>query len=307
LNSCMENVSDRDAGFGMVNCLDIPDDSDFWRKIYNMGGGPAMRITAQEYMNNSMQLLGLSGIQACTHRNWFALKNFHMQYYLDSEILNSYLHYWRDSMDDVMDALQKSLPTGLKVVRFLNRIFPFFRRMVEKQTKESMRKMAEEHRNGTAFWISHNNQERISAFFGSQDAIDAIQEWDKVDNKKPSLPEPRPLDHGFDEEKEVLSLQDLQQAAIFRGGACLTETWNGDCFSLVKWSCARGYYFSMKPNPVLYGGHWRPECASPPWDYDTEARINPFFAQVWYSNHSPDENHIYPADLIRDIVEPKQN
>ena len=25
----MENISDRDAGFGMVNCLDVPGDSDF--------------------------------------------------------------------------------------------------------------------------------------------------------------------------------------------------------------------------------------------------------------------------------------
>ena len=41
LDSCMENITDRDAGFGMVNCLDIPDDSDFWRRAYNMGGGPA--------------------------------------------------------------------------------------------------------------------------------------------------------------------------------------------------------------------------------------------------------------------------
>jgi nucleoside-diphosphate-sugar epimerase len=35
INACMENVTDRDAGFGMVNCLEIRDDSDFWRRAWH--------------------------------------------------------------------------------------------------------------------------------------------------------------------------------------------------------------------------------------------------------------------------------
>ena len=41
--------------------------------------------------------------------------------------------------------------------------------------------------------------------------------------------------------------------------------------------------------------------APPPWNYDEEARRNPFFAQVWYPNHDPSENNFYPADCVKDI------
>ena len=98
IQAFMENISSSDAGYGMANVLDIPDDSDFWRRVYNMGGGPGMRITAAEYQNLAVQLLGLSGIQAVSERKWFALRNFHMQFYFDSGLTNSYLHYWREDM-----------------------------------------------------------------------------------------------------------------------------------------------------------------------------------------------------------------
>jgi len=51
----------------------------------------------------------------------------------------------------------------------------------------------------------------------------------------------------------------------------------------------------------LKAGHWCPHCAPPPWDYDVEAKRNPFFAQVWYTNHGPEERTFYPAECARDI------
>ncbi|GAG89251.1 unnamed protein product, partial [marine sediment metagenome] len=38
INSYMENNTSRDAGRGLVNCLEIPDDSDFWRRAYTWRG-----------------------------------------------------------------------------------------------------------------------------------------------------------------------------------------------------------------------------------------------------------------------------
>src|SRR5690606_34648945 len=40
LDARIECITDRDAGFGLVNSLDVPHGSDFWRRAYNMGGGP---------------------------------------------------------------------------------------------------------------------------------------------------------------------------------------------------------------------------------------------------------------------------
>lgn len=35
-----------------------------------------------------------------------------------------------------------------------------------------------------------------------------------------------------------------------------------------------------------------------PWDYDAEARRNPFFAQVWYAVHDPAERNIYGPEIF---------
>jgi hypothetical protein len=60
----------------------------------------------------------------------------------------------------------------------------------------------------------------------------------------------------------------------------------------------------MTPNAVLKGGHWCPHCepSRSGWDYDQEARHNPFFAQVWYPNHDVTEAHYYAPDCYLDVV-----
>jgi nucleoside-diphosphate-sugar epimerase len=161
----MENLSDRDAGYGLVNALEISTGSDFWRRVYNMGGGPGMRCTAYEYMNRTFQELGLSGLEACTERRWFALRNFHMQYYEDSAVLNGYLHHWRDSLDDYWTALRASMPRGIRLVSLLARLVPLVRRQVEKSTYRRLRPLATDHRNGTAHWYQKGNESRITAFY----------------------------------------------------------------------------------------------------------------------------------------------
>jgi hypothetical protein len=114
------------------------------------------------------------------------------------------------------------------------------------------------------------------------------------------------LDHGYDEDKptEALDLTDMRAAASFRGGACLSETMaQGDLFTKLRWKCAFDHEFEATPNTVLKGGHGCPRCAPPGWNYDEEARRNPFFAQVWYPNHDRDENNFYPEDSWKDILE----
>jgi len=118
-------------------------------------------------------------------------------------------------------------------------------------------------------------------------------------------PEPvwHPLKHGYDESKEKLDLKDIKGAAEFRGGQCLSTQWDGDIYSKLKWICAFGHEFELKPYTVLKAGHWCPECLPPPWNFDEQARKNPFFAQAWYPNHTNDEDNFYPEDCYKDIVD----
>ena len=295
----MENISDRDAGFGIVNCLDVPDDSDFWRRVYNMGGGPGMRTIAYDYMADSYRDNGLN-LEACVERNWYALRNFHMQYYEDSHILNDYLHYWRDTLASYKQTLASDTPFGMKLVGFLARRFPAFRASVEKSAYAANEKLAENHRNSPRYWYTNRNDMRISAFFKSYENYETIGTWGvNMPNLDPDAPWER-LNHGYDESKANLELKDLQDAAQFRGGKCLSTAWDGDMYTPLDWECASEHTFIARPFTVLKAGHWCPKCAAT-WNCDEQAKKNHFFAQVWYADHSPDENNLYPDDCINDI------
>ena len=302
INTCMENISSRDAGFGLVNCLDIPDDSDFWRRVYNMGGGPDMRCSAYGFMTKALKLGGISAVEAVMERKWFALRNFHMQYYEDSYLANSYLHYWRDSLDDWLNTVRKDMALSIKTAVFLARKLPFFQKIIEKITYIRMQGMVENHKNGTGYWYTNHNEKRITAFYKDYLTYQSIPDWEA--DVPPMVPDDDwiRLDHGYDEGKEKLELFDLKKAAAFRGGECLSQTWNGDLYQTLSWKCAQGHEFSGKPYSILKAGHWCPDCVPPPWDFDQQAKKNPFFAQAWYPNHDLEENNYYPEDCLNDIA-----
>jgi len=306
LASCMENVSSRDAGYGLVNCLDIPPESDFWRRVFNMGGGPGMRITAYEYQNRALACNGLSSIRAVAERRWFALKNFHMQYFEDSGELERYLGFWRDDYERWERALFRATPLAIRAVAALARHLPPFRRLIERETRRRLSAMAERHRNGTAYWASHGNEKRLDAFYGGRSAFEAIPGWEAplpTMERGDEAPLHR-LDHGYDERKARLGLDDLRAAAAFRGGDCLAATWSGDPYEPVDWACAFGHRFSLRPNTVLKAGHWCPDCEGPPWRYHEIAARNPFFAQVWTPLHEASETRVYEEADIADIAMP---
>ncbi len=304
LASCMENVSSRDAGYGLVNCLDVPPESDFWRRAYNMGGGPGMRITAYDYQNRALACNGISSIEAVAERRWFALGNFHMQYFEDSPELERYLHYWRDDYDSWERALFTDTPWPMRLVAFLAKRIPAFRKRVEAETRKRLSAMVEGHRNGTGYWAAHGNEKRIEAFYGSRAAYDAIPGWDAP---LPAMesgdgPVTSRLSHGYDEAKAILDIDDARGAAVFRGGNCLSRTWSGDLYEGLDWECAFGHRFSMKPYTVLKAGHWCPDCEGPPWRYHEIAGRNPFFAQVWMPLHAASERRVYEEADIADIA-----
>jgi hypothetical protein len=165
-----------------------------------------------------------------------------------------------------------------------------------------MKQMAEQHRNGTVYWYKNRCLQRITAFYKDYETYESIPDWDADLPKIDPDPDWKRLDHGYDESKARLDLTDLQRAAAFRGGDCLSSEWDGDMYTTLEWRCAFGHEFEGKPNTILKAGHWCPVCVAPPWNYDEEARRNPFFAQVWYPYHDPEEDNFYPEDLCQDIA-----
>ena len=110
------------------------------------------------------------------------------------------------------------------------------------------------------------------------------------------------LNHGYDESKpvEAIDINDIKQAAEFRGGKCLSDTMkNGDLFTPLTWQCAFGHTFDATPNLILRGGHWCPVCERESWNYAEIAKTNPFFAQVWTPLHG-DGDHVCIVKEVND-------
>src|SRR5690606_5369275 len=157
LDARMENITDRDAGYGMVNSLDLPATSDFWRRAHNMGGGAAMRTTAYQYLTDSYGLLGARW-EACAERNWYALRNFHMQYYEDSSATDSYLKYQRDTLGSYWPVIRHTMPLHMRLLGYLAARIPQLRRLVERQAYRMLEELASGHCNSPLYWYLNRNE-----------------------------------------------------------------------------------------------------------------------------------------------------
>ncbi len=280
IHSFMENITARDSGRLMVNCLDMAEDSSFWGGYFNVSGGHHCRITFLEFLDRIYTLLGIR-YRKVMERNWFALKNFHMEFFEDPGKLNDFLGHWEggQSMEDFFQEVWKNLPMFLKASAWCSKHIPPYRWFVEAVTRGQLKKLANKE-DGTMGWISRGDKEKIRAFYGSMEAYRNIPDWDQ---DMPSLDleqDHSRLDHGYDESKKMLSVEDLQKAAAFRGGQLKSEDWDGNMHRSLAWKCCQGHAFAMSPHAVLKGGHWCIECISPPWNYELLEQKNPFAAQV---------------------------
>jgi nucleoside-diphosphate-sugar epimerase len=285
-------ITKRDAGYMIANACedDVPDE--FWGRVYNASGGPTARFYYEEYLQDILKMVGLGDYRKLMDRNWFCLKNFHCQYYEDSQVLNRYLKHQRDSLQDHYRQILEELPLPLKIFRALRigKIIPPV--LIKYFVMKPMVRQGE----GPLAWVLGNNLPRIKAFYGSRECFTAIRGWEAAIRRRDE--KSVRLNHGYDETKpkELLNLEDMKQAANFRGGNCLAASMNeGDLRTKLTWRCAFGHEFTASPYLILKAGHWCPECTPPPWNYDEIAKHNPFFAQVWESEDDNGGEMIKPG------------
>ncbi len=283
LNNHLEWVTAHDSGRLMLNVCsdDVP--GEFWNNVYNIGGGETCRLTAYEFCEKMFRVVGVK-MQTAYEPNMFALRNFHGQYYLDSDVLENYLHFRSQSVDDMLGVVRQNLSPPMKAIRFL----------VGSVIKRKMTRDARKNPIAPLYWIEHNDESKIKAFFGKRENWENIKGWDEC--KDIGDPAHIVISHGYDESKNnsELTLDDVKQAAEFRGGKCVSDKMNvGDMTAKLQFRCAHGHEFWASPYLVLKTGHWCTECIKPPWNFDEQAKKSPFIAQVYYADHSPDENNIY--------------
>jgi hypothetical protein len=284
---------------------DVPEE--FWNRYYNISSGPDYRISNHKLQQLLMGAIGCPPPTKIFEPQWFATRNFHGMWYLDSDDLENYLHFRENvPIKEYFRRLAASpeLPLGLKFAA-KTKIAMLMPHLV----KMSMRNTANTKEFGTQWWIKHNKEQYIHAYYGSLEKYRAIKPWKEQDLSEPNGKVIR-LDHGYDETKPLseLTLEDMQQAAAFRGGKCLSKTMKtGDLDTRLTWQSASGHQFEASPRLILLGGHWdymdmpwpyKGEPGERPWHWDLVAKENPFFAQIWAPLHDADEDNIYGSDIF---------
>lgn len=285
INGVIEWATVEDSGRLLANICgdDVPEE--FWNRFYNISSGPTYRMSNYEFECKLLKTIHCPRPEKIFRPEWFVLRNFHGQFYLDADELEKYLHFRANiPADEYFRQMGEKLPWFFKLAKIAP---PFI-------IKWAMKPMANKEKYGTQWWIKHNDDAHIRAYYGSKEAWEAIPDWKDWNLNIPTDPaDAFVIDHGYDESKrlEELTLEELQKAAAFRGGELISTEYDGDPEKPLTWKCALGHTFNATPKIILWGGHWCPECLPPVWNYDEQAKHNPFFAQVWLPNHAGENNH----------------
>lgn len=301
LDNVLEYVTDHDSGVLMKNCCyDLPDE--FWGHIYNIGGGQGCRMSCFEMFEDMFGPLGFTNLENVLDSKWFAIRNFHGQYYLDSDKLEKFLGFRSQDKEFFYNIYLKNMGITVPLAKMINKL-PGGEKLMGTIIKSNFKKHLYKDR-GPLNWIENNKDEYIQPFFISKEKWNQIphisemthfSDWDQVWH----------IDHGYDENmpEEELDIPDLRGAAEFRGGKLVSKDMiKGDWTTKLQWVCAFGHTFEASPRLVLEGGHWCPQCERESWNYQEMAKVNPFFAQVWYPLHDEDE----PILKVKKIVDERE-
>lgn len=292
LRGVLEWTTVEDSGRMLANLCEADVDEAFWNHFYNISSGPQYRLSNYEFVCKLLRAIHCPPPEKIFNPEWFVLRNFHGQWYLDSNKLEQFLHFRSNiPVDEYFKHISKQLSWPFKLTTLVP---PFI-------IKSFMWTLANKRKWGTQWWIKHGDQQRINAYYGSIERWRNIPDWEHQDLSHPSEIPLVHIDHGYDESKPRTewTIDDMQQAAAFRGGKCLSTTMQkGDYSTALVWECQFGHRFKASPVLILEGGHWCPECLPTPWNYDEIAKKNPFFAQIWIPQHGTDEHNYYGEEIF---------
>lgn len=301
LNGPLEWITARDSGYLIRRIAEREaegENAGFWNRVFDVAGGAQNRRTGYDTFAAGFSVMGGSP-RAYFTPNDSATRNFHGLWFADADELDTMFGYRRDTVD----GFWRELGRKYRIFR-LARIVPaalirrfLFRRLLNDK-------------NSPMRWLKDGDEARVIAAFGSAEAARALpQRWEDyplADAKAHGAEAAEPLTdcagsmlrHGYDENKppEAWTIEDMRQAAKFRGGKCLSEKMGATPYVKLVWQCCEGHTFEAAPYTVLIGGHWCPDCMPQPWEFDRLAKKMPYFAQVWYDSHSSGENMRYSLD-----------
>ena len=253
LNGALEWITARESGVMLEHLCEYDLPEDFWRRFYNVGGSKSYRSVYWQFMQLCFGAMGVKDFRRMMDCRWFALHNFHGQWFTDSDLLENTLHFRAGgSLEDYAREIRSQAPfyyrlAGVAPGALLKRFL--------------FKPLASQKPLGPLYW-KEADAGRLQAAFGSAEQMDTIPSWKDFKLERPSRNRTY-LDHGYDESEspDHMDIGDMRRAALFRGGECLsTSMEKGDMYTPLEWKCAFAHRFSASPALVLLGGHWCPEC-----------------------------------------------
>lgn len=306
-NAPLEWVSDKDSAVLFRNILIREHNNElnydnFWKKVFNLAGGKANRITGFETLEEGFRIIGGS-TKKFFKTNYNALRNFHGLYYRDGDKLEELFHYQHETVREFWTSVLKKHPYFA-----LAKILP--QTLLRKLVIDPLLK----DNNAPMYWVKHHDEARILAYFGSLENYNNIpKKWDDfplnnenrsedggtLDYSKLRETSPR-INHYFDYDKpdSEIDINDLRNVAEAHAGKLISKDFKkGDIYQTLEWENQDGERFFAKPFTILRAGHWVNVTYSKyAWDFDRLAKKDKIYQEVWYDSHSKDENHYYYYD-----------
>ena len=260
IKGVLEWATVEDSGRLLANVVEDWVPEEFWNRFYNIGSGEQYRLTNYDFESRLLSALGLD-IEKVFEPQWFATRNFHGMWYLDSDVLENYLHFRENvPVDDYFRRLVSSLPWYYSLARFVPSAL----------VKKFMKPLTEVRDLGSQYWIKHD-PDRVKAFYGSMEEYLGIRSWDQLrpghmeKNLQQAVKKGEAviLNHGYDTSRQIYSLsaEEVENAARFRGGHFIGPADRlGQKGVLFEWECEHGHRFSASLEYVLLGGGWCNSC-----------------------------------------------
>lgn len=257
----LEWATIEDSGRLLANVCEAGVPDDFWNRFYNIGSGKEYRLTNYDFESRLFKALKLGPVEKIFEPQWFATRNFHGMWYLDSDLLEEYLHFRANTpVDEYFRQMASRLPWYYSLAKFA----PSF------LITRFLKPLTDVKYLGSQYWVKHD-PERLEAYYGSMENYLSIRSWEQLipgkmekdQAKAMSSGEAFELNHGYDTSKSIYSLSaaEIEAAAQFRGGHFLgPETAVGKKGMIFEWECEHGHRFSASLEYILLGGGWCDTC-----------------------------------------------
>ena len=305
-NAPLEWATAHDSGKLIANILRAEEEGklgdNFWKKVFNIGGGKANRITGYNTLDDGFAIIGGSA------KDFFkpyynATRNFHGVWFYDGEKLDEMFGYQSESVKFFWSQIAKK--------------YWYFKlgRLVPKSVigKFAIKRLFKDD-NSPAYWYKRGDDAKLIAYFGGR------ENYEKLLNVKWSdfnlLAENKSLDgtavdydelrekananrlnyfYDFDKADSEIDIADLRAVAAAHGGKLLTQEFNtGDIYAKLEWENQDGQKFKATAYSVLRAGHWMNKTYTEnAWEFDRLSQKDKLYAQLWYDSHQSDEYYYY--------------